>query len=354
MRHRAWTMGHACSESSMSVAANVSRSPRLTGFRVGLIAASVLALCFGTMIAITFSMQNEVIARDRDHQMDAVSQAITAALDQAGRFALTRAETTARQSAVTRALAANDRAALAELAGPTYAYLKTQSVPVFGFHAADMTYLLRLHLPGKFGDDLTKFRPMVLAANKTRRSQVGLEIGVAGTFVRGIAVINDAGRFVGTVEAGLNLEPILEQVKTLTNADIAVVLSQSLAELPPRGANDKGVSEQFGDLIALASTDTPLFTGLLRDGAIRLARSREVVPHRIRDEAGAILVQPLIDFSGRMIGNIAAVKTFPSHGAALQRSRTELIAAALIGAILAFVAFTVLARMIAARSEPRG
>jgi hypothetical protein len=325
---------------------------RLTGFRAGLVTALVLALCFAAMIAITFSMQNEVIARDRDHQMAAVSQAITAALDQAGRFALTQAETTARQSAIARALAAGDRAALADLTGPTYAYLKTQSVPVFGFHAADMTYLLRLHLPDKFGDDLTKLRPMVLAANKTRRSQVGLEIGVAGTFVRGIAVINDGGRFVGTVEAGLNLEPILEQVKTLTNADIAVVLSQSLAELP-RGANDKSGAEQFGDLIALASTDTPLFTGLLRDGAIRLARSREAVPHRIRDETGAILVQPLIDFSGRMIGNIVAVKSFPSHGAALQRSRVELIAAALIGAILAFVAFAVMARMLTGRGEPQ-
>jgi len=339
----------------MSVAAHVpSRSPsRLTGVRVGLITALVLALCFGAMIAITFSLQNEVIARDREHQMAAVSQAITAALDQAGRFALTQAETTARQSAVARALAANDRTALAELAGPTYAYLKTQSVPVFGFHAANMTYLLRLHLPDKFGDDLTKFRPMVLAANKSRRSQVGLEIGVAGTFVRGIAVIHDGDRFVGTVEAGLNLEPILEQVKTLTNADIAVVLSQSLAELPPRGAGDKGGAEQFGDLIALASTDMPLFTGLLRDGAIRLARTREVAPHRIHDETGAILVQPLIDFSGRMIGNIVAAKSFPSHGAALQRSRIELIAAALIGAILAFVAFAVMARMITGRSEPQ-
>lgn len=334
----------------MSVPHSVPRPPlRVSSVHAGLITALVLALSFGAMLALTFSMQNDVIARDRDHQMAAVSQAITAALDEAGRFALTQAETTARQRAVARALAAGDRAALAELTAAPYAYLKSQGVPVFGFHAADMTYLLRLHLPDKFGDDLTKFRQMVLAANKTRRSQVGLEIGVAGTFVRGIAVINDGDRFVGTVEAGLNLEPILEQVKTLTNADIAVVLSQSLAELPPRGPGDKG--EQFGDLIALASTDTPLFTGLLRDGAIRLARTREISPYRIGGETGAILVQPLIDFSGRMIGNIAAVKSFASHGAALQRTRIELIAAALIGIVLAFVAFSVLARMLKPRDE---
>jgi hypothetical protein len=195
---------------------------------------------------------------------------------------------------------------------------------------------------------------MVLAANKTRHSQVGLEIGVAGTFVRGIAVIHDGGRFVGTVEAGLNLEPILEQVKTLTNADIAVVLSQSLTGLPPHGAGNTSAGEQFGDLIALASTDMPLFSGLLREGAIQLARTREVASYRIRDDSGAILVQPLIDFSGRMIGNVAAVKVFPTHGAALQRTRTELIAAALIGAILAFVVFAVMARMIAMRGGPQG
>ncbi|ABE40026.1 conserved hypothetical protein [Rhodopseudomonas palustris BisB5] len=337
---------------SMSVTSEVSQRPRpLTGLRVGLITALVLSLLFGAMIAITFSMQNEVIAHDRDNQMGAISQAITAALDQAGRFALTQAETTARQAAVARALAAGDRAALSELAGGTYAYLKTQGVPVFGFHAADMTYLLRLHLPDKFGDDLTKIRPMVLAANKTGRSQVGLEIGIAGTFVRGIAVVRDGDRFVGTVETGLNLEPILEQVKALTNADIAVVLSQSLADLPPRGASQNGAGETFGDLMALASTDTQLFNGLLRDGAIRLTRTRDVSAHQLQGGSAAVLVQPLIDFSGRMIGNIAAVKTFPAHGAALQRTRTELIAAAMIGAILAFVAFSVLARMIAMRGQ---
>jgi hypothetical protein len=338
----------------MSASSEISQPSRpLSALLVGVITAVIFAALFGAMIAITFSMQNEVVARDRDNQMGAVSQAITAALDQAGRFALTQAETTARRASVARALAAGNRAELIELTGSAYAYLKSQGVPVFGFHAADMTYLLRLHLPDKFGDDLTKIRPMVLAANKSRRSQVGLEIGVAGTFVRGIAVIHDGDRFVGTVEAGLNLEPILEQVKALTNADIAVVLSQSLADLPPRGAAGSGASEQFGDLIALASTDTPLFNDLLRDGAIRLARTREVSARQIQGASGAVLVQPLIDFSGRMIGNIAAVKTFPAQGAALQRTRTELIAAALIGAIIAFVAFAVMARMSAKRSEPR-
>lgn len=336
----------------MSLPLDRPSSPRrLTPLRVGLITALVLAALFAAMIAITFSMQNEVIARDRDNQMAAVSQAITAALDQAGRFALTQAETTARRPSVARALAVGNRAELTELTGGTFAYLKSQGVPIYGFHSADMKYLLRLHLPDRFDDDLTKIRPMVLAANKSRRSQVGLEIGIAGTFVRGIAVIHDGDHFVGTVEAGLNLEPILEQVKALTNADIAVVLSQSLADLPPRGANDKG--EQFGDLIALASTDTPLFNGLLRDGAIRLARSREIGERRIQGASGAILVQPLVDFSGRMIGNIAAVKTFPYHGAALQRTRVELIAAALIGVILAFVTFSIMARMIAAPRGPR-
>jgi hypothetical protein len=341
-------------ELSMSVLPDVSRPLRpliWSGVQVGLVTALVLALGFGAMIAITFAMQNEMIARDRDNQMAGVSQAITAALDQAGRFALAQAETTARRPSVARALGAGNRAELTDLTGGTFAYLKTQGVPIFGFHSVDMKYLLRLHLPDNFGDDITKIRPMVLAANKSHRSQVGLEIGVAGTYVRGVAVINDGDRFVGTVEAGLNLEPILEQVKALTNADIAVVLSQSLADLPPRRANDKAAGEAFGDLILFASTDTPLFAGLLRDGAIHLARTREVSDRPIAGASAAIVVQPLIDFSGRMIGNLVAAKRFSYHGAELRRTRTELIAAALIGAILAFVVFSVLARLIAARGE---
>ena len=104
-------------------------------------------------------------------------------------------------------------------------------------------------------------------------------------------------------------------------------------------------------MILFASTDTPLFTGLLRDGAIRLARTREVSERPIEGTSAAVMVQPLIDFSGRMIGNLVAAKRFSYHGAELRRTRTELIAAALIGGIIAFVVFSVLARMIAARSE---
>ncbi|ABD88052.1 cache domain-containing protein [Rhodopseudomonas palustris] len=327
-----------------------SKAPTLPWLWVGIATALVLAIGFGAMIAITFSMQTEMIARDRDNQMAAVSEAITAALDQAGKFALTQAETTARRASVGRALAAGNRAELLALTAGTYGYLKTQSVPVFGFHSADMKYLLRLHLPENFGDDLTRIRPMVLAANKSRRSQVGLEIGIAGTFVRGIAIVENGADFVGTVEAGLNLQPILEQVKSISNADIAIVLSQSFAGLPARGPNDKGVGEVFGDLNLFASTDSPLFAALLRDGAIRLVRSREVAERQIQGQSGAVLVQPLIDFSGRMIGNVVAAKSFAYHGAELRRTQTELIAAALIGAILAFVVFSILARMIAIRA----
>jgi integral membrane sensor domain MASE1 len=103
-------MGHAWMELSMPVLPDVSlplRPLTWSGFRVGLVTSLVLALGFGAMIAITFAMQNEMIARDRDNQMAGVSQAITAALDQARRFALAQAETTARRPSVARATGPN-------------------------------------------------------------------------------------------------------------------------------------------------------------------------------------------------------------------------------------------------------
>ena len=324
------------------------RTRPLGAVRVGLATSLVLAAGFGAMVAMMFSVQDEMAAHDRDTQMVAVSQAITAALDQAGRFALAQAEIAARQPAVGHALATGNRAELMRLTAGTYGYLRSQAVPIFGFHSADMTYLLRLHLPENFGDDLTKIRPMVLAANRGRRSQVGLEIGVAGTFVRGIAVVQDGDQFAGSVEAGLNLEPILEQVKAVTNADIAIVLSQSLAEPPPRGPNDKVPGKVFGDLILLASTDVPVFDALLRDGAAPQTCSREVTEHSFHGVSHGVLAQPLIDFSGRMIGTIVAVKSFAYQNQQKHRTRTELIAAALVASILAFVTFSILARLILA------
>lgn len=317
------------------------------GFRLVIAAATtaVIAATFAAMLALQFSELDELATADRATRMRAASQALTSAMDQAGRFALAQAETIARRTAVQKALAANDRAALTALSTGTWDYLRDQTgVTIFGYHSADMRYLLRVHKPESFGDDISVQRPMVLAANKTRRAQVGLEIGVSGIVgVRGVTVVRDGDTFAGTMEVGLDLQPILDRVKTVTNTDLAVVLSRSLAGLDGKGAG--------GDLTIAASTDQSRFTELLRSGAVRIARETEVRSIPLDGVGGALLVQPLVDFSSRLVGDLVLVASFPEQATQARRMRTDLVTAATVGGILAFVLFSVLAFGVARRPE---
>ncbi|WP_407051641.1 cache domain-containing protein [Methyloraptor flagellatus] len=311
---------------------------------VGLAAAAVIAATLGVMLHLVFGTTEEVMRRDREAQMRSVGQALGQALDQAGRFALAQAETMVRRQAVQAALAKGDRAELLRLSVGTYDYLRNQTgVTVFGYHTPDLRYFLRVHRPDDAIDDISKARPMVLAANKTRRSQMGLEIGVTGIVsMRGIAVVQAGDAFLGTMEVGLDPEPIIQQVKTVTNADVAVVLGQSLAGLSGAGKG-RGGGEVIGDLVISDSTDDARFAALARAGTIRLAREAEVREIRQDGVASTMLIQPLVDFSGRMVGDLVAVKSFPDQRALSQQVRTELTVTALVGGILAFVLFTILA-----------
>ena len=325
--------------SSESAISSLAAVPRLrTRFVLSLGAALLIVATLGAMVWLATSTRRDTTADDRAARMRAVGQAVTSAIDQAGRFAQAQAEAMARRADVPAPLAANDRPTLAALSASTWTYLKEQAgVTVFGFHSADLRYLLRVHKPESHDDDISRLRPMVLAANKTGRGQVGVEIGVTGIVgVRGISVIREGDRLAGTMEVGLDLQPILEQIKTVTNADLAVVLSRSLAGLPASGDNG-------GDLFLSSSTDLARFSSQLRAGRLAIARESEVGDIEIDGTGGAVLRQPLVDYSGRLVGNVVALATFPEQAVQDRRLRSDLGVMATVGGILAFVFFSILA-----------
>ncbi|MDJ1158952.1 cache domain-containing protein [Chelatococcus sp. SYSU_G07232] len=314
-----------------------------TAAAVALAVAVVLVLAFGGMLRLLEGAELEANAHDRAVQMKLVSGALASSFDQAAKFALALAETTARRADVAAALAAEDREALQRLSQGPYDYLKRQAgIQIYGYHSKDIRYLLRMHKPESFGDDIAGFRPMVVAANRTRRAQTGVEIGIAGIGLRGIAVVNHGGEMAGTMEVGLDMRPILDLVKASTNADIAVIVVPSLGGI---ALDDK--TPRFGDLNLAMSTDDELFASLLKKSRIRPTRDIEIGEERIDGRAFSMVTQPLVDFSGRLVGLTIALKDDPR--AASRRTHTELWVVALCGGILAFVVFSVLFQVALAR-----
>ena len=106
---------------------------------------------------------------------------------------------------VRQAFETRDRAALADLLAPSFGTLKTVGVEQFQFHEPPARSFLRLHQLGKFGDDLTTLRPIVLAANRDGSTISGIESGVAGFGIRSVVPVEGRAGRTGTVEIGLGL-----------------------------------------------------------------------------------------------------------------------------------------------------
>lgn len=304
--------------------------------RIALAVTAVIVAAFAAMIWLLQASLNEVGSRDRAAQMRLVGGALDSAFDQVGKFALALAETTARRADIGAALAASDRATLQQLSQAPYDYLKRQAgIQIYGFHSADIRYLLRMHKLESFNDDISGFRQMVVAANRSKRPQTGVEIGIAGIGVRGVAVVSHSNGFVGTMEVGLDIQPILDQVKATTNADIAVVIVPSMSGV----ALDEKMP-RFGDLNLAMSTDDDLFAALLRTSQVRPTRDIQIGDRRIGARTYSMATQPLVDFSGRLVGMTIALKE--DTATASRRVGTELWVIAACGGILAFVVFAVL------------
>ncbi|WP_272840327.1 MULTISPECIES: cache domain-containing protein [Rhodoplanes] len=311
----------------------------------------MIAIVLVGMVLLQLRAQDAADARDRDIRMRLVAATLTGAFDNAGKFALSLAEATARRPDVTDALAVLDRSRLQVLSQGPYDYLNRQAgVQIYGYHTMDLRYLLRMHRPDTFGDDISGFRPMIVAANRSRRAQTGVELGIAGLGIRGVALVErtatgESGKQpVGTMEVGLDMRPILDLVKASTNADVAVVIAPAMVgvALDPK-------LPRFGDLVLALSTDDDRFAALLKSTRMRALRDVQVETRDIEGRPFSVVSQPLVDFSGRLVGMTIAIEEIPNDRG---RLRTELVVAAVCGGILAWIVFAVLLRAVLGRGRP--
>lgn len=324
----------------MQISGRVSREIILgkATLRSAFAPALVIAALFGAMLWHQHESLDVVNRRDSAAQLRLVGTLLGNAFDQAGRFSLSLAESFARNAEIRAALAEADRGRLQMLSREPYEFLSRQAgVQIFGYHTKDLRYLLRMHRPETHGDDISAFRAMIVAANRLRRAQTGVEIGIAGIGIRGVALVEKERDLLGTMEVGLDIRPIIEAVKTSTNAEIAVVAMPSLAgvALDPK-------LPAIGDFTLMASTNDALFSTYLRAYPGKPVRDVEIAARYLDGQSYGVMVQPLVDFSGKLVGLTLVLKAEPSAGA--RRLSTELWVLALVGGILAYIAFAVLAR----------
>ena len=327
-------------------AGRLARSVFGRGAGITLAATLLIVAAHGLMLALLFSAQDRQLENERSGQMRHLGLTLDAALDQAGKFALAHAEVQARRDEVLEAMAREDRDALIRLTQGPYDYLKGQAgVNIFGFHGKDIRYLLRMHNLKSFNDDISAFRQMVVAANRSRHYQVGLEIGRAGIGVRGVSVLSRGDEFLGTMEVGMDVQPLIESVKAVTNAEIAMLVSTQMSGVT---VGQELESRRFGDMVMMASTDDRRFAALLRERGIEMAGETRFGEYRVEQRHYSVMTRPLVDFSGRLIGSVVILKDFAGLKSGVKQTRTELWVVALCAGLAAFA----LLRVVLANAPP--
>lgn len=95
---------------------------------------------------------------------------------------------------------------------------KEYGVRLLHFHmAAGNTSFLRVHCPGKYGDNLSDIRGTVTLTNKSLAKTSGFEIGRVFSGLRGVVPImledtGNASTHIGSIEVGMSFLPILKAV----------------------------------------------------------------------------------------------------------------------------------------------
>ena len=283
-----------------------------------------------------------------ESQFQLMQSILDAALRNAANEALARAEIIASLPTTKQAVAAGDRARLlAEYAEMFTAQKERRGVDQAQFHVPPAQSLLRLHNPTVFGDDLARFRPIVVAVNRERAARKGLAIARRGPAIFGVAPIQDAqGKHLGSFEFGLEFGPLLDGLKAAYDLDFTLFVEEKLLREFARGLNPAMLSDQnrVGRFIRFHTTNGALMKELAGDADIsavsepvRYARDTQGLPY-------GVLLVPLRDGAGDPLGVVAVARDFSGSRAAAGRSLIWQISLAIIAVVILSGAVIVVVR----------
>jgi methyl-accepting chemotaxis protein len=291
----------------------------------------VLGLSAAVLAPAVLGQMASVIERAETRELQGFTAAFAASLDTAAEAAADMSWLVADIPEVQRAFAAGDRERLSQLFVPGFPDIKAKAgVDQFQFHLAPATSFLRLHMPAKFGDDLSSFRFTVVEANRSGKAVTGLEKGVAGLGIRAVVPVADQGRKVGTVEFGMSFgQPFVESFKKRFGVDVAVQIKD----------------DKTGNFKLLASTNAATFFSEA-DMAAALSGAPIVREGLRGDLPVAAMVASVSDYSGKPAAVVEIVMDARDYTAQLAALRNKSVATALGVLVLAMMVAWGMARSI--------
>jgi methyl-accepting chemotaxis protein len=209
--------------------------------------------------------------------------------------------------------AAQDRAGLLA----EYSKMFTDQKDKYGvdqaqFHALPATSFLRLNAPAEFGDDLSKFRPIVVAVNRDQIARSGFAVARSGPAIFGVVPMFDPQeKHIGSFEVGIAFDDLLDNLKNAYNLEMAVFIDETSLHQFATGVDPAVFSEQnrVGKFIRFHATSAAVFQSLVSDKDLSTTENTQFTRDVLGVTYGVVLV-PVRNGAGDVVGMVAATSDF--------------------------------------------
>lgn len=227
--------------------------------------------------------------------------------------ALSAAEQLAASPAVRDAFAAGDKDGLYAVVKDAFAVQREKyGMSQAQFHLAPAMSFLRVHNPKRPAEDLSHYRQIVLEVNHAKAPRKGIEITTSGLSVFGVLpMIDGDGKHIGSFEMGLELGPLLDELKKTYAFESALFIDEKLLRETATSLSADILNEQnrFGKYIKFYSTHGELLRQLADGDDLNVVEET----HYLRDAAGTpygVLLQPVYNYAKKQIGVLAVARDF--------------------------------------------
>ena len=278
-----------------------------------LVLISAIALVVVAASIISSLLFTRMISSVEEKQFSLMHSIVASNLEGAEDRALARAALIADLPKARALFAARDRAGLLA----EYSKMFTEQKEKYGvdqaqFHSLPATSFLRLNAPEDFGDDLSKFRPMVVAVNRDQISRKGFAIARSGPAIFGVVPMFDPQeKHIGSFEVGIAFKDVLDNLKNTYNIEMAVFIDETSLHEFAKGIDPGVFSDQnrVGKFIRFHSTNAAVFQSLVSDKDLNTTENTQYTREAHGVTYGIVLV-PLRNGAGEVIGMVAAISDF--------------------------------------------
>ncbi|MBF0190964.1 MAG: hypothetical protein HQL99_07395 [Magnetococcales bacterium] len=202
------------------------------------------------------------------------------------------------QSRVTvEAFARKDRESLVARIEPFYQTLrKDHGVAQLNFWHAPATVFYRAGSPNEQGQDLSKFRKSIVAANERKQKILAVETGLGGVIaVRAITPVTHEDKLVGVLEYASDFNIPLERASTVTGMKWAIGLMKEVSDRVERPIDNKNDALKGSDVYYIYSDNT---AGEMMRALQFDPRAKDSTLDKSGRKTVFVKTFPLVNFSG--------------------------------------------------------